>query len=452
MHLRPYQEDLRSRLYNSINPLCVLPTGGGKSLIIRELAQAERGRVVVLAHRQEIIRQLSETLTEPHDLIAPGEPTQGHRLVIASVDSYIRRPHSCDLMLIDEGHHALPENKWGTAAKHASRIIGFTATPERADGRALSLYSALIQGPDTLDLIHDGYLQKPVVYAPTCRHPTAIVGDVVEHYLKLTPAALGMTFATDRQHGLALLKQFRSVGIPAELVTAATLNRSDIMQRFRAREILQLINVDIYGEGTDVPDLEVVSLARPTASLAVHRQQCGRVMRAGGRCCVIIDHAGNTLDLGLPWACVDWTLEGRTGRRLPQSGLRACSGCTAVYERSCNACPYCGYTEPVSSLAGFCSVAGELQQVGTLSEIARIDGVGYFGHLTGATAIAARRRHKERQQAQFVLRSTINKWLAGNDADKFEERFGIAPLTAMTLGRGKALKLSCRVMNHISSS
>ena len=477
MDLRPYQIEALRRIYQILpsRPLVVLPTGAGKSLLIARLAVGYPGRVVIVAHRDEIIRQLSCALPCTHDLITR---QTGRRVCVASVDTLLRRSApAADLVIFDEAHHCLKGNKWGRALAMfpGAACIGFTATPERADGRALDLWDTLTECATGEDLITSGYLRQPRIYAPRgdlvrADYPTesrvgawvrrsTVTGNVVEHYLKLAPCALGMTFASDVQHGRELLAEFHRWGIPAEMVTADTpaCRRAAIMEQFRARKLLQLVNVDLYGEGTNVPDLEVVSLARPTKSLAVHRQQCGRVMRPGGQTCLIIDHVGNTLAHGLPWEPRRWSLAGWSARAASALPLRACHDCTAVYDRSLIDCPFCGYIAEPAERSSPASVDGDLVELeapalaAIAAEVARIDGAGYFGHLPAKAAGAARRRHRERQQAQGILRARIDQWMSTEKDQRVGQRkfyliHGIDVMTARTLGRNDALKLAGKIV------
>ena len=483
MQFRPYQiellNDIETQFKRHQRVLAVLPTGAGKTCIAAQIVKRSAGRVCLIAHRAEIIKQLGDALHEPYDLIKPGHHAANQRVLVASVDTLIKRPSlSVDTVIIDEAHHCLLGNKWGKALSlcPGARVLGLTATPKRADGRALDAWETMIEGPTTRELIAGGYLQRPRVFAPPSDLDRAtmpdteracsvwvkrstITGDVVEHYLKLAPCALGMTFATDVEHGRDLLKRFTAAGIPAELVTAGTSSddRAGIMERFKRREILQLINVDLYGEGANIPELEVVSLARPTRSLAVHRQQCGRVMRPGGRCCIIIDHVGNTLEHGLPDTDVLWSLSGTRGARSRVLMFKACSSCTAVYERAEASCPYCGYAEILTGSRTIKEVVGDLVELddsclkNMLAEVARIDNPGYFGHLSNIAAASAKKKHLERQRAQATLRKIISSWIS-TDKDirkqqrKFYLTFGVDVLTAFTFGRPDALKLANKIL------
>ena len=442
MQLRPYQNDLIRRMQTGTHVLGVLPTGAGKSRVIASLAAGARSPLV-LAHRREIVRQLSE--------IVPGR--------VCSVDACQRGDH--DLVIVDEAHHALSCNKWGAVLRQYpdARWYGLTATPARHDGRALDLWRDLIVGAEAEELIAGGYLQQPQVIAPTdWSKRGSVVGSVVESYLRHAPGCLGMTFAASVRHGRDLVAEYERWGVPCRLVTAGmtSTERDQVTALFRGRRLLQLVNVDIYGEGTDVPDLEVVSMARPTESLAVYRQQAGRVMRPGGRQCLIIDHVGNTFAHGLPWHSVCWTLDGTRSHERDRCPLRACESCTRVYDRLLIACPYCDHVPEPASRSDPRAVSGDLTVLSPAAlaqiqaEIARVDGPGYFGHLSPAAAIRARRLHGERQQAQVLLRRMAGVWM-NNHSDqrygmrKFYDQFGVDVLTIKTLGKRKALELAGRI-------
>lgn len=251
-----------------------------------------------------------------------------------------------------------------------ARGLGVTATPARPDGRGLGtnndgMMDTMVRGPDMRYLIQAGYLTPYRIFAPpsdvnysnvavtasgelsTPQLSAAVhaskqfVGDVVDHYLRIAPGKLGITFCVDVASCVEIAAEYRLRGVPAEVINAETppALRAAIMRRFRAREILQLVNVDILGEGVDVPAVEVVSMARRTASLVVYRQQAGRVLRlllpvalrgawdtytdeqrrrfiAEGQkpFGIIIDHVGNVAMHGLPDSHKDWSLDRREKR------------------------------------------------------------------------------------------------------------------------------------------
>jgi hypothetical protein len=153
----------------------------------------------------------------------------------------------------------------------------------------------LIQGPSGRYLVNEGYLTDYRIFAPpsdldlstvtlsaggdysppklrNAVHKSHIMGDVVSHYLKLAQGKLGVTFAVDIEAAIEIAQAFKQAGVSAEVISSKTpdVTRHYIMRRFRNREILQLVNVDLLGEGVDVPAIEVVSMARPTCSFALY--------------------------------------------------------------------------------------------------------------------------------------------------------------------------------------
>ena len=487
--LRPYQVSLVNEINQTWSDnrrvLGVLPTGAGKTKIVANVVKHTEKTCCVIAHRSEIVKQLCEAMPGCC-VIGPGSAPPSGRVAVVSVDSIHRCKNwlsSVGLWVIDEAHHAISSNKWGRAVAMMPNAIGLgvTATPQRLDGRALDLFDVMVEGPDTAELIKSGYLQRPQLFAPPSGfdrtrlkasmlndyEPDAsgrelqrskITGNVVEHYLKLAPGCLGMTFAATVEHGQQLTDSYNRWGVPAVLVTAKTSGqeRARIIEAFRNRRILQLVNVDLYGEGTDVPGLEVVSLVRPTKSLTVHRQQCGRVMRVGGRACIIIDHVGNLLELGKPDMPVRWSLEGKAANSLAINPLRACPECTAVYERVNRVCPYCNYYPEPADRTTPAAVDGDLIELeqGTikalLDQVAYIDRVDNFGYLPALAAAGARKRHRQRREAQGQLRRSIARWCmvqsaAGLDTHaiyrRFYHCFRVDILTAKAYGRREALAL-----------
>ena len=224
-----------------------------------------------------------------------------------------------------------------------SRGLLVTANTERADGKGLGrhadgLADTLVEGPGMRDLINQGYLSDYRIFAPPSDlnldgveigstgdfkqnqlklriKKSHVVGDVVEHYKRLANGKQGITFATDVETATEIAAQFNAAGVPAEAVSAKTPDRLrvEISRRFERGEIKQLVNVDLFGEGYDVPAVEVVSMARPTESFNLFCQQFGRSLRIleGKTGAIIIDHVGNVMRHGLPDAYQAWTLDRR---------------------------------------------------------------------------------------------------------------------------------------------
>lgn len=334
MQLRPYQTEGKRDVYDAWNAgaenvLLVEPTGAGKTVIFSDIIHENDSASCAIAHRQELVGQISMALARNevrHKIIGPTKVIRTivnyHMLEfgksyydpssfcgVAGVDTLVRRKNdhelsrwlkSIGLWVLDEGHHCLKENKWGEAAAMMPNAKGLlvTATPDRADGKGLGrhadgLADVMVEGPTMRDLINKGYLTDYRIFAPktedldltnvdiskvtgdynpnklkTAIRKSHIVGDVVKHYLRIAPGKLGITFATDVETATEIASQFNAAGVPAAVVSSNTpdAERIAIQRQFKERELLQIVNVDIYGEGVDIPGVEVVSMARPTKS------------------------------------------------------------------------------------------------------------------------------------------------------------------------------------------
>ncbi len=542
MQLRPYQLESKQDIYDTWddgarNVLSMLPTGGGKTVIFSDIIREHVGASCVIAHRQELVTQISLALAcdgVRHRIIGPKAVVRlavsihmeelgtsyydpSAPVAVAGVDTLVRRHdelsswlNSVTLWVQDECHHVLRDNKWGKAAAMFpnAKGLGVTATPGRADGKGLGrhadgLFDVLIDGPTMRALINMNYLTDYRVFAPPSDfdrnavpislatgdfnpnkskiaiRKSHVIGDVVKHYQRIAPGKLGITFATDVETATDIAAQFNASGIPAEVVSAKTKNsqRVAIIRRFRKRELLQLVNVDIFSEGFDLPAIEVVSMARPTQSFACYAQQFGRALRLleGKTEAIIIDHVGNVLHHGLPDAQRTWSLDRRDRRSKlkPDDSIpvRACPNCTAVYERTHSACPFCGHKAKPSARSGPDFVDGDLTELdpATLAvmrgDIDRVDmhPEAYREELINKHTpkigqLAHVKRHVERQHVQEALRASI-AWYAGwhrahgqIDSEiykRFYFAFGIDVMSAQVLNIQGALELAECINKHL---
>ena len=527
--MRYYQKQIISDIYAKLqrfqNVCMQLSTGGGKTHIFCKIISEHPGKSLVIAHRNELLTQISLTLalrgvrhaiTGQRQMIKDSIALHmsdcgksfydpGARVTVVGVDTLTRMSardfKDISLIVQDEAHHVLKKNKWGFAAAMFPNAKGIypTATPCRADGKGLGrhadgLFDALVIGPSMRDLINDGYLSDYRVFSPpsdldlshvtvtpggdysppqlrNAVHKSRITGDVVAHYLRLAAGKRGITFAVDIKAAEEIADEYKKQGVNAEVVSSKTptLLRAHIMRRFRTGELLQLVNVDLLGEGVDVPAVEVVSMARPTESYSLYAQQFGRALRPlpGKSHAIIIDHVGNVMRHRLPDDINrTWTLDRRERRtRGKPTGvmpIRTCLACYQVYSKLMSACPYCGATWTPAERSNPDRVDGDLTELDPATlvrlrgEIDRISGAPqvptYLDHIAQRGFI---NRHRERQHAQQALRAMIAQW-AGvykhqhGDTDsqlykRFYCTFDIDVMTAQTLGANDATQLMLKI-------
>lgn len=538
--LRPDQLQLKHGIYSAwdagaMNVCGVLPTGGGKSVIVSDIAYDKHllgAWQCVIAHRKELVSQMSIHVARrgiEHRIIGPNDVVakiiKKHRKIfrhnfvnpdahcaVAGIDTLNSRESELarwagqiDFFYGDEGHHFLKDNKWGRGVKMFTRARGLlvTATPTRADGRGLGRHvegiaDAMVCGPTMRELINMGALTDYEIaipesdfvidddaitasgdFAPKRMREASkrshIVGDVVKEYVNRAFGKRAICFATDVETAGEIAKRFNDVGIPAQAVSAETPSdvRDDATERFEDGRNWILVNVDLFGEGFDVPACEVVIMARPTASLAVYLQQFGRALRTmfGKSYGLIIDHVSNWKRHGFPDKPHYWTLDRREKRGKREKDpeimdLTVCKNCSKPYEQSHFCCPYCGY-EPIltpQQRQSIEQVEGDLMLLdrAKLEEMRKAimlpsaAAVGQSAHLAGGplAGAGAVNRQIERIQAQQRLQAAIEQWAGiqrhkGRSDRESYRRFyltlGVDVLTALSLPRVDMDALAAKV-------
>jgi superfamily II DNA or RNA helicase len=508
-----------------------------------------------IAHRGELLGQMSRQLARegvPHGLIASekvirtivaahveefGRTFYNARSPwrVASVDTITKRdlgswPQTVGMVHIDEAHHVLKENKWGKAAAlfPNARLLLPTATPIRADKKGLGshahgLADALVEGPPMRQLIDDGYLTdyKVISIKPddlrtdgidvgssgefnqdqareAVHRSKKLVGSIVDTYIEHARGKLGVTFAQDIEHAREICDEFNRKGIPAAVLTGDDDEevRRKTLRRFANRELWQLINVDLFGEGFDLPAIECVSFGRLTASFALYSQMWGRALRlmisqilanawdtysvaqrrefirtSGKPFAYIFDHVGNFyFHKGPPDKPRPWTLDAGSKRGPSVNDgipMRLCLNleCAYPYERTYSVCPYCGTAAPPpAERGGPEQVDGDLAEIDPQilaqyrGEIARID--GRAPNVPGAAHLPAIKQHMLRQAAQHRLREAMAYWYnqttrPGDDNSvnwrRFWFTFNMDGMQAMTLGRPEATALHQRIVADLTN-
>jgi DNA repair protein RadD len=354
IQLRPYQIDVVDRVEQALGtaarPLLVAPTGSGKTVVAAEIirrAVAKYRTVLFLAHRREIIMQTSAKLTANgvgHGVIMAGvDPRPMASVQVASVDTlHVRGVRSnamplppADLLVFDEAHRARGRTREQLIALYPNAtLLGMTATPCRGDGRGLgNIFDTIIECPQVAELIGGGFLVKSRVYAPVdpdlrgvrtqqgdyvvgqleCRMNTdALVGDIVEHWLKYGERRRTVCFAVGVEHSVHIRNEFLEFDVRAEHLDGTTpvAERKAILARLESGETEIVTNCMVLTEGWDMPAVGCCILARPTKQMGLYRQMVGRVLRPadGKPDAVILDHSGAVYRHGLPEDHVEWTL------------------------------------------------------------------------------------------------------------------------------------------------
>jgi DNA repair protein RadD len=549
--LRDYQikadADIETAWQTNQNVLAVLPTGSGKTRLFSHILAKQPEPSVAIAHRQELVGQMSLSLSAAgvvHRLIAAESTVKdilsaqrnafgrtfynpSALVACAGVDTLIRRDEPwfsrVRTWVTDEAHHLLRENKWGKAVElfPNARGLGVTATPIRTEGKGLGrhadgVFDYMVVGPTGRDLMKMGYLCDYEVRCPTVddidfdnldlgkdgdfklnqlrertHESKKLVGDIVDCYLRYAKGKRGITFTVDLEEARKVTERFNAAGVPAVMVSAdtSTLVRSMVLKKFRSGEILQLVNVDLFGEGVDVPGVEVVSMGRRTLSYSLFAQQLGRAMRPiyadgyelntvqnrldailyGAKPkAILIDHVGNYIYhatmRGVPESFNRWSLNAvdkkAKNKRDPDAiPLTACryAPCGLAYERYRVKCPYCGHVPQREPRSKPDEVQGDLMlltpeiMMHLRGEIDRVDGPVHFP--SGASQVVRRAielRHRERQLMQHELRESISQWggiykhrgLTERESQRlFWDKFGIDIASAQALGAREAQEL-----------
>ena len=394
MQLRPYQNlsisTLKSAYLNHRRVLFVLATGGGKTAIFTAIAEKSPKRVLILAHRKELIEQISERLTVPHGVIMSSvDPNYTERIQVGSVQSVIKRLDkiSPEFIIVDEAHHAVAGQyeKIMEAFPNAF-VLGVTATPCRLDGKGLaSAFDYMVEGPSIKQLIDLGYLCTAKVYASEAilgkirttggdfnkadleevMLKTKITGDAVSTWRKYANDKQTIVFCVSIKHATMVAGMFTLLGHKAEVISSHNTKqeREDVLERFKSHKTKLLVSVDIISEGFDVPSCEAVILLRPTKSLSLYMQQVGRGLRTfeGKSHAIVLDHAGNCFRHGLPTQHREWELTNDKVKAAQNTkwGLRQCKRCYAVFSTAVDKCPECGHV-PLPEKKDMKLVAGEL--------------------------------------------------------------------------------------------
>lgn len=404
MPLRQYQVDLENGVRQAYRegckaPCIVLPCGGGKSVIIADIAKqttAKGNRVLFLVHRRELCDQIRNTFTRWGVNMRLCDI-----MMVQTAARRLDRLPEPKLIITDENHHCLA-NTYRKIYDHFPdcRRVGVTATPIRLNGDGLGdVNDKLIIGVSAKWLINNNCLAPYDYYAPSIVDLSgakisrgefdtssveklvlqkAVFGDVVSYYRKLAGGKQAICYCTSIRHSIEMAAAFCSAGIEAEHIDGTTpkAERDEIVKKFKVGALDILCNVDLISEGFDVPDCECAILLRPTQSLTLYIQQAMRCMRyRPGKRAVIIDHVGNYARHGLPDDDREWTLAKKDRSKkaekseAAEAAVTQCPECFLTFHTKdengdiVRICPYCGAELPVKERREIEQKEAELKKI-----------------------------------------------------------------------------------------
>lgn len=365
IELRDYQIEMLDRLQRTWREgkrsvMVQMPTGTGKTVLLAEVLRELRnekikelkspfGGVVIVAHRRELIQQIQETLNRleiKNEKVTEKNESGGGVMpvVVESIQKLSRHLDEVEmepaLVVIDEAHHALAKTykalweRWPKA-----KFLGLTATPCRLDGTAFTdLFDMQLQSKDIQWFIKEGWLSdfeyvsvqpdseelrkvkalkkrgadgdyqtKEMATVLDCPESIEHLYDTYNIYAR---GKKGIVYAIDRAHAQHIAAYYSAHGVRCAVIdtkTAAPV-RLQLVQAYRGHDLDVLINVDIFSEGFDCPEVEFIQLARPTLSLSKYLQQVGRGMRVskGKPYVTILDQVGLYQTFGMPTDNRDW--------------------------------------------------------------------------------------------------------------------------------------------------
>ena len=369
-----YQEDMKERIEKALrlhrSVMAQMPTGTGKTYLLTAVIDSfvsnnPMEKVWIVAHRRELVSQIDETVRKFHSYSASNTSSLLSSVKAMSIQWLMRHYDEIEeepgMIVIDEAHHALAKTykeMWERFPK--AKFLGLTATPCRLNGKGFTdLFDVLVQSwsvpefiskgrlatYDFVSIKSDGMTQRLIDSLQKRGADGDYQNKEMDMLLNKKPSIerlyqsleeygkgrKGIVYAINISHAQKITKLYQEHGVKAIAIdskTPATERQQDI-EAFKKGDIQVLVNVDIFSEGFDCPDVEFVQLARPTLSLAKYLQMVGRGLRVakGKKNCVIIDNVGLYRVFGLPSQVWNWkaTFEGKLkyGRKKETSQEKA---------------------------------------------------------------------------------------------------------------------------------
>lgn len=380
--LRTYQKNLIRKIVSSMKNhhrviIVQSPPRTGKTVVMAEIARRtteNNNRVMFLIHRKEVLDQAVKTFNEQG--VNPNLLTAG---MVQTLTRRVDKLPVPDVILVDEAHRALAKSYQKILNKFPKAIVLlFTATPHRTGRMQLDqIADDIIVGQSIHELTEKGFLAPFKYFQPPGDFDskllkrgstgdftndsmqqamnTKIFGHIVKQYKRIAPGMQAVVYTYSIDSAIKIAKKFNSEGISAVEVDGTTPKekRDLAVRKFREQEIKILVNVNLFTEGVDLPNVDCVIMARPTMSLALYLQFSMRCLNPReGKTAIIIDHANNFKKFGYPDEDRDWKKAVKSGKQkskalLTDPGLAivTCDYCFAVVKASevkDGKCPICG--------------------------------------------------------------------------------------------------------------
>lgn len=348
-----YQEDMKERIEKALrlhrSVMAQMPTGTGKTYLLTAVIDSfvnnnPMENVWIVAHRRELVSQIDETVRKFHSYSASNTSSLLSSVKAMSIQWLMRHYDEIDeepgMIVIDEAHHALAKTykeMWERFPK--AKFLGLTATPCRLNGKGFTdLFNVLVQSwgvpefiskgrlatYDFVSIKSDGVTQRLIDSLQKRGADGDYQNKEMDMLLNKKPSIerlyrsleeygkdrKGIVYAINISHAQKITKLYQEHGVKAIAIDSKTpaAERQQDIEAFKKGDIQVLVNVDIFSEGFDCPDVEFVQLARPTMSLAKYLQMVGRGLRVakGKKNCVIIDNVGLYRVFGLPSQVWNW--------------------------------------------------------------------------------------------------------------------------------------------------
>ena len=352
IELFDYQEDMKARIEKALclhrSVMAQMPTGTGKTYLLTAVIDSfvranPKAKVWIVAHRRELVSQIDETVRKFHSYssatssLLSSVKAMSIQWLMRHYDEIEEEP---GLIVIDEAHHALAKTykgMWDRFPK--AKFLGLTATPCRLNGKGFTdLFDVLVQSwgvpefiskgrlatYDFVSIKSDGVTQRLIDSLQKRGADGDYQNKEMDMLLNKKPSIerlyrsleeygkdrKGIVYAINISHAQKITKLYQEHGVKAIAIDSKTpaAERQQDIEAFKKGDIQVLVNVDIFSEGFDCPDVEFVQLARPTLSLAKYLQMVGRGLRVakGKKNCVIIDNVGLYRVFGLPSQVWNW--------------------------------------------------------------------------------------------------------------------------------------------------